>query len=264
MDTLPEIGLLLAFGAGIISFFSPCVAPLVPGYLSFVSGVSTSTAPGGIPSQPSGRFRMALATLGPSLLFVLGFTLVFVVLGTGVALFGGLLEEYRQPMNRVTGVVMITMGLLLADVLRLPALSREWRLHFDSQAGTFASRSSGWTIRTLGPSAPLFLGMTFAFGWVPCVGPILAGILLYAGSTATVGTGAWLLFAYSLGLGVPFILSGVAAAWILSGARRVRRLWPWIARFSGGVLVVMGLLFVTDRFFYLSIAMQRLYYAFFY
>ena len=244
MDGLPQIGLLLAFGAGVISFFSPCVAPLVPGYLSFISGISTRP---GSASAPISRTQAGLRTMGISLIFVLGFTLVFVALGAGAALFGGLLETYRKPLNRVTGVVMIGMGLMLADVLRIPNLSRDWRIHLDA--------------RNLGPSAPLVLGMTFAFGWVPCVGPILAGILLYASSAATVGTGVWLLFAYSLGLGVPFVISGIAAGSMLGTTRRMRRFWPWITRLSGALLVGMGLLFVTDRFFYLSIAMQRLYYS---
>ncbi|MBI3957710.1 MAG: cytochrome c biogenesis protein CcdA [Chloroflexi bacterium] len=249
MDGLPEIGLALAFGAGIISFFSPCVAPLVPGYLSFISGEATSRGMGGA-AHAASRTRSALHTTGLSLIFVLGFTLVFVMLGASAALFGGLLDAYRQPLNRVTGVVMIGIGLLMAEVIRIPLLNQERRLHLDA--------------RTLGPNAPLLLGMTFAFGWVPCVGPILAGILLYASSTATVGAGIWLLFAYSVGLGIPFLLSGLAASWVLGSGRRLRRFWPWIARGSGALLVVMGLLFVTDRFFYLSIAMQRLYYAVFY
>lgn len=260
MEDLPQIGLLLAFGAGLISFFSPCVAPLVPGYLSFISGVSTAS--GGPTSGGSAgagvaaahplrdRPRVVAQTVVTSFVFVLGFTLVFVFLGAGAALFGGLLEAYRQPLNRLTGLVMIGMGLILADVLHLPGLGREWRWQPNLQA--------------LGPSAPLLLGMTFAFGWVPCIGPILAGILLYASSTATVGTGVWLLFAYSLGLGVPFVLSGLAASWTLGTARRLRRFWPWITRLSGALLVGMGLLFLTGRFFYVSIFMQRLTYAFFY
>jgi|APTNR8051073442_1049403.scaffolds.fasta_scaffold11120_1 cytochrome c-type biogenesis protein len=249
MDGLPEIGLWLAFGAGIVSFFSPCVAPLVPGYLSFISGVTTTQAGSAAAPAPN-RMRSALHITSLSLVFVLGFTLVFVMLGAGAALFGGLLDAYRQPLNRVTGVVMIGIGLVMAEVVRIPLLNQERRLHLDARA--------------LGPNAPLLLGMTFAFGWVPCVGPILAGILLYASSTATVGAGIWLLFAYSVGLGIPFILSGLAASWVLGTGRRLRRFWPWIARASGGLLVAMGLLFVTDRFFYLSIAMQRLYYTLFY
>ena len=244
MDGLPQIGLSLAFGAGVISFFSPCVAPLVPGYLSFISGISTREQR---TASSISRTHATLRTVAASLVFVLGFTLVFVALGAGAALFGGLLETYRKPLNRVTGVVMIGMGLMLADVLRIPNLSRDWRIHLDG--------------RNLGPSAPLLLGMTFAFGWVPCVGPILAGILLYASSSATVGTGVWLLFAYSLGLGVPFVISGVATGGMLGTTRRIRPFWPWITRLSGALLVGMGLLFVTDRFFYLSIAMQRLYYS---
>ncbi len=250
MEGLPSIGLGVAFLAGIISFFSPCVAPLVPGYLSFMAGVSTAAGPGAggaagkVPGRPGWELLLT------SLIFVLGFTLVFVVLGAGAALFGGLLEAYRQPLNRVTGLVMIGIGLVMAEVVRLPGLEREYRLRLDARA--------------LGPSAPLLLGMTFAFGWVPCVGPILAGILLYASSTATVGTGIWLLFAYSIGLGIPFVVSGLAASWTLTATRRMRRYWPWVSRLSGALLIAIGLLFLSGRFFYFSIAMQRLYYALFY
>ncbi len=255
MSSLPDIGLTLAFVGGLLSFFSPCVAPLVPGYLSFIAGMSTASS--GTPGQAmasntvgpktniaSQRTRQ---TVGASFIFVLGFTLVFVALGASAALFGGLLETYRQPLNRITGLVMIGMGLILAEVIHIPVFSREQRFQLDA--------------RVLGPSAPLLLGMTFAFGWVPCVGPILAGILLYASSTATVGSGVWLLFAYSLGLGMPFVLSGMAATWVLDTGRGLRRYWPWITRVSGAFLILMGILFVTDRFFYLSIAMQRLYYS---
>ena len=157
MDGLPEIGLVLAFGAGVISFFSPCVAPLVPGYLSFISGVTTTGRAAA--AHTHSRTRSALQTTGISLIFVLGFTLVFVALGASAALFGGLLDAYRQPLNRVTGVVMIAIGLLMAEVVHIPTLSQEHRLRLDANS--------------LGPSAPLLLGMTFAFGWVPCVGPIL-------------------------------------------------------------------------------------------
>ena len=247
---LPEIGLFLAFGAGLISFFSPCVAPLVPGYLSFISGLATAAPSGKTVALAGRRSAVLVQTVIASAIFVLGFTLVFVLLGASAALFGGLLDTYRQSMNRITGLLMIVMGLILADIVRIPSLNQDWRIHLDGGR--------------LGPSAPLLLGMTFAFGWAPCVGPILAGILLYAGSAATVGTGIWLLFAYSIGLGIPFMISGVAATWMLGATRRLRRFWPWITRLSGAVLVGVGLLFVSGRFFYLSIAMQRLYYTFFY
>ncbi len=245
---VPDIDLLLAFGAGLISFFSPCVAPLVPGYLSFISGLATAAPSENVVVQQ--QSRVIAQTIIASAIFVVGFTLIFVLLGAGASLFGGLLDSYRQPMSRITGLLMIVMGLILADVVRIPWLNQDWRIHLNGSR--------------LGPSAPLVLGMTFAFGWAPCVGPILAGILLYASSAATVGVGIWLLFAYSMGLGIPFMISGIATTWMLGTTRRFRRFWPWINRLSGTVLVGVGLLFVSGRFFYLSIAVQRLYYTVFY
>lgn len=239
-DLVPSVGWALAFGAGVASFFSPCVAPLIPGYLSLVSGASYDQLAAG------GRAHTR-RVLGASLRFVLGFAIVFVLLGVLAALTGGLLGPSRRAINQVAGVMMIAMGLLVLEIVPLPLLGRDWKFR---PAG--AAR---------GPVAQTLLGMAFAFGWTPCVGPILAAILFYAGSTGTVGQGAWLLLLYALGLGVPFVATGVgfsrmvgAFAW----ARRHRRL---LNRASGLVMIGMGVLFFTNLFFWLSIAMQRLYYT---
>jgi cytochrome c-type biogenesis protein len=241
-ELVPEVGWLVAFGAGLISFFSPCVAPLVPGYVSFVSGVSLQEL-----TEP--RSEHTRHVLGSTLLFVAGFTLVFVLLGTSAALFGGLFEAYRRPLGRLAGGVMVLMGLVVIGLVHPPALLREWRFH-PVPGG-------------LSHTGAVLLGMAFGFGWTPCVGPILASILFYAGAAETAERGALLLLVYSLGLGVPFILTGLGFCRMLRVFDWVKRRYRAINLTSGAVLVAVGLLFVTERFFWISIATQRLYYTLF-
>ena len=241
-DLVPEVGWAVAFGAGLVSFFSPCVAPLVPGYVSFISGISVQDL---ADSRPDRTRRV----LGSTLLFMLGFSLVFVLLGASASLFGGLLDEYRRPLGRIAGGVMVLMGLVVIGLVRAPVFHQEWRLHLSG--------------RSFGAMGTMMLGMTFAFGWVPCVGPILASILFYAGATETVGRGALLLLVYSLGLGVPFVLTGIGFTRMLGVSGWVKRHYGAINLASGALLVAVGILFVTERFFWLSIAAQRLSYTFF-
>ena len=233
-----DVGWLLAFGAGLLSFLSPCVAPLVPGYLSFLSG---SAGVGAASSR--GETERVLTV---SLLFVLGFSAVFVMLGAGAALFGAILEMHRPLLNRVAGLVMVFMGLVIAGLIRAPFLYQERRLHLIDRA--------------YGPLGTLLIGMAFALGWTPCIGPVLATILFYAGASDTVEQGAFLLLVYSLGLGLPFVLVGL-------GWSRALTLLSWAKRHSQALnlasavlLVGVGLLFLTNRVFYLNLFAQRLYY----
>ncbi len=239
-DLVPTVGWALAFGAGVASFFSPCVAPLIPGYLSLVSGVShDDLAAGG--RAHTGR------VLRTTLLFVLGFVVVFVLLGIAASLVGGLVGPSRRLINRAAGALMIAMGLLVLEVVRVPFLARDRKVRLSGAA--------------LGPAGPALLGMAFAFGWTPCVGPILAAILFYAGATGTIGRGAWLLLLYALGLAVPFVATGVGFSRMVGAFGWARRHRRFLNRVSGLVLIAMGVLFLTDLFFWVSIAMQRLYYT---
>lgn len=240
---VPEVGWALAFGAGVVSFFSPCVAPLIPGYLSLVSGVSVDQLAAG------GRAH-TLRTLRTSLLFVFGFVVVFVLLGLVVASLGGLFGPNRRLINQVAGVTMIAMGLLVLEVVRIPFLFRERRVRLSMQA--------------LGPAGPTLLGMFFAFGWTPCVGPILAAILFYAGTTQTLGQGAWLLLLYALGMAVPFVAMGVGFSRMMGIFGWVKRHYRFINVMSGLVLIGMGILFMSNLFFWVNIATQRIYYTLFY
>jgi len=239
-ELVPEVGWLVAFAAGLLSFLSPCVAPLVPGYLSYVSGVSTD-------ELAQGGRAQTWRVLQSCLLFVLGFSVVFVLLGASASLLGGFLDEYRRPLNRLAGLVMVLMGLFVAGLLKSQWLYRDRRFH--SSGGRF------------GPGGNVLLGTAFAFGWTPCIGPILASILFYAGTAETASRGALLLLVYSLGLGLPFILAGLGFSRAMGAIGWAKRHYTLINRVSGSLLVLVGILFLTDRFFYLSIAMQRLSYT---
>ena len=234
-----EVGVIAAFVAGIASCLSPCVAPLIPGYLALLSGSASVT-------QGQRRTATIPRLLVTSVCFVAGFTLVFVTLGAAVSTLGAGLGDYRRPLARVSGVLMIVMGFVMLGVLRLPWLLRERRWHIQPRA--------------FRPSETLLLGMAFGFGWTPCFGPVLAVILVYASTVDTVRQGTLLLFAYALGLGLPFIALGVGVGWSERLLHFTRRVSGPLNLVSGATLLVLGWLFVTDRFFFLNIATQRLYY----
>ncbi|MDO8636744.1 MAG: cytochrome c biogenesis protein CcdA [Dehalococcoidia bacterium] len=242
-DLVPQVGAGFAFLAGLISFLSPCCIPLVPGYLSYVSGVSIDQL-----EQPSrGQFWRVLLS---SSLFVLGFTVVFVSLGTSASMLGSLAETYRRELTIVAGGFMIVMGVLLMEVISIPFFGREFRFHPET--------------RGLGMLGGIPLGMTFALGWLPCIGPVLASILFYASTVETVFQGTILLLIYSLGLGLGFILTGAffgRAVGALRWVQRHRRIFNYV---GGGVMIAMGILFISNRFYFLSLAVQRFYYQFFY
>jgi cytochrome c-type biogenesis protein len=224
-------GFLVAFGAGIVSFLSPCVLPLVPSYLSMMSGVGTSQL--ATASRPDQR-RLVRSTL----LFVAGFTSVFAALEATASGLGQALQAHQQTLNRVAGVVIIVMGLVFAGLVRPAALMRERRWH------VLPSRLGDW-------AAPV-MGMAFAFGWTPCIGPALAAVLSLASDSHTLGRGEAMLVAYSLGLGVPFVAAGVAfgrLTGVLSFAQRHVRV---INLVSGVLLSMLGVLLLTDNLHVLS------------
>lgn len=211
--------------AGLVSFFSPCVIPLVPGYLSYATGLSgADLAQVGAGREQARRGRMLLG----SLLFVLGFTLVFVTLGAAFGGIGGWLLEWRRTLTVVMGAVTIVLGLAFAGWL--PFLQRDWRVH---------------AVPTVGLAAAPFLGILFGLGWTPCLGPTLGAILTLSLTEATAGRGALLSVFYALGLGVPFVVVGLAYRRALGALGWVRRHQQVIMRIGGVMLVVVGLLLVT-------------------
>ncbi|MGH2361912.1 MAG: cytochrome c biogenesis CcdA family protein [bacterium] len=233
-----QVGWVIPFLAGTVSFLSPCVMPLIPGYLSYVSGASMDELEAGAP----GLTRRVLAQ---SLLFVLGFALVFVALGASASAIGAVLAQYRSILNKVSGLFIIAMGLSLMGILRVGLLATDRRF-------LVKDRPRG----VLGAS---LLGGAFAFAWTPCIGPILASVLIYAGSVGTVKAGAFLLLIYSLGLGLPFILTGLAFTRGIKTLRWLRKFSRPIESVSGAALIGMGTLLLVDRMFYVSIWAQRLF-----
>ncbi|AQS42124.1 MAG: Cytochrome c-type biogenesis protein CcdA [Candidatus Tokpelaia hoelldobleri] len=219
----------LVFLAGMLSFITPCVFPLVLPYLCYMAGVSVEDFRGGGEKGQKSRVRVALAL--SSLCFILGFSLVFIALGAGATAIGGLLRRWQDEITVVAGIVIILMGLNFLGVLRLPFLSREARFQANSAPAT-----------RLGA---FVMGMAFAFGWTPCMGPILAPVMTLAGARETVGEGAALLAVYSFGLGIPFFLAGLFSAgfmWVLSGLRvHLGR----IEKIVGILLILAGILFLT-------------------
>jgi cytochrome c-type biogenesis protein len=224
-----EVGIAIAFTAGLLSFLSPCVLPLVPSYLTFVTGMSLEDLQEGVNRR---------ATFVHSLLFVLGFSLIFVLLGAAASFLGQFFRYYEVWIARVGGVIIILLGLHLAGVLRMTPLLREKRVHL-------ADKPVGY-LGTLG------VGIAFGAGWTPCIGPILGAILTYGFSQDTMWAGVGLLSVYSLGLAVPFLLASLALDWFLQVFKRFRRWMPVVEKASGVLLIVLGLLLLTGRFTVLS------------
>ena len=213
--------------AGLISFVSPCVLPIVPPYLAYLAGVSLDE----LSSDDSTGARTRIAA--SALAFVLGFSTVFVSLGATASIIGQALARHLNTLSLVAGVVIILMGLHFLGVFRLGVLYREARVHVRRKpAGLLGS---------------YVMGLAFAFGWTPCVGPVLAAILFVAGAGETTAEGAALLLAYSLGLGIPFLLAAAFAPTFLGWTLRFRRQLPKVEKAMGGLLVLTGLLFVTGQ-----------------
>jgi len=227
MTEVAGIGLLTAFVAGIISFLSPCVLPLVPGYVSFIAGQSLDE------SRRRTSLRDRLGSLFLGLNFVLGFTSVFLVMGASATAIGQLFMRYRYEANIVGGIIVIIFGLVMAGLLRVPWLQRDWRFNVDLKGGR--------------PLAAYLLGLSFAFGWAPCIGPILGAILTVSALTSTVNQGIALMAVYSLGLGLPFLASGLFTAGLMARLGSMRRAGRYLQLGAGGVMVVMGLAMITGQ-----------------
>ena len=240
-----NVTLLAAFGAGLLSFISPCVLPLIPGYLSYVSGVTVDEMRGGTGplTTPGGSAAAAVALAGPvarrrvvfaSLAFILGFSIVFVSLGASASAIGRLLLSRLTILSKVAGAIIIVFGLHTMGVFRIEWLYQEKRVQATRQPA--------------GPVGALLVGIAFAFGWTPCIGPILAGILAIAAAQDTVGDGVRLLSAYSLGLGVPFLATALAIDRFFAAFAHIRRHYHKVEVASGALLVVIGALIFTNRF----------------
>jgi cytochrome c-type biogenesis protein len=224
-----DIGYLSALGAGAISFLSPCVLPLVPPYLCYMAGVSVDDFRGEAALARASSVRLPL--IGAAVAFVLGFTTVFVALGAGASSIGQVLRAWQTELSIAAGVVIIVMGLNFLGILRIPLLSREARF-----------QASGSPTSAL---AAYIMGLAFAFGWTPCIGPILGPILTLAGGRDTVGEGAALLAVYSLGLGIPFLIAAMFSGAFMRFLARFRSHLGHVEKVMGGMLVLAGVLFLT-------------------
>lgn len=223
-----------AFIAGVLSFISPCVLPLIPGYLSYISGVTLDdmqgTGSAGASAVAASRRRVLIA----SIFFILGFSFVFVALGAAASALGQFLLERLRLLSKVAGAVVILFGLHTMGVLRIGWLYSEKRMQMDR--------------KPKGVIGAFLVGLAFAFGWTPCIGPILAGILAVAAAQDTVGQGIQLLAIYSLGLGIPFLVTALAINQFFSAFAKIRKHYHAIEIASGALLVVIGLLIFTDQF----------------
>lgn len=231
MESGSSLGLLIAFSAGLLSFLSPCVLPLVPSYVTFITGMSLEEL------QRSRR-----NTFIHALLFVCGFTLIFLALGAGATVFGQLMLRYRDWISRIGGVLVIIFGLYMLGVLNLGLLARDTRLHLAN--------------KPLGYLGTLVVGIAFGAGWSPCIGPILGAILTMAANEADLQRGLVLLLSYSLGLAVPFLLAAVMVDRFLSVFAKLRHHMVWVNRIAGALLVLVGVLMVTNRFTMLASWLQ--------
>lgn len=229
-----SIGLAGVFLAGTISFLSPCVLPLVPGYISFITGMSLEDLRTGVDRR---------AALTHSLLFVSGFTLIFVLMGASASFLGQFFRAYDEWIARIGGVIIIVLGLYLAGVLRLTALDRERRVHLND--------------KPVGHLGTLGVGAAFAAGWTPCIGPFLGTALTLAATAEYMWTGVGYLFVYSMGLAVPFLLSTLALDAFLRGFQRFRHLLPAFQVTAGVLLIVVGVMLVSGTFTHLSTYLIR-------
>jgi len=229
-----EFSLPIVFGAGVLSFLSPCVLPLVPPYLTYMSGASFEQ----LRADGQGAAALQRRVAGTSIFFILGFSVIFVTLGATATAFGQAFRQALPVLTPIAGVLIIAMGLHFLGVYRIGLLDRQLR----HQGPGVAS----------GPLGGFLLGLAFALGWTPCIGPVLAAILSVAASRDTAAEGAALLGLYSLGLGVPFFLAGIAIGPFLSFFQGFRRHLATVEKVMGGLLVVTGLLFLTGQFTRLS------------
>lgn len=222
-----QVSFALAFAAGVASFLSPCVLPVVPGYVGFVTGVTLDDA------QRADACTLRRHAALHSALFILGFALLFVALGATATALGAAVRRALPLIQQVGGAVIVLFGLYMLGLVRLPLLLREKRVQLSAKpTGMFGS---------------VIAGVAFGAGWTPCIGPVLASILLYAGVSGTVLHGAALLAVYALGLGIPFFVAAVALNWFLSRTRFLKRWLLPIERAAGAVLVLAGVLLFTGR-----------------
>ncbi len=229
MSQSQDISIFIAFSAGFLSFASPCVLPLIPSYITYITGVSVKDL-----ADAETRTKLRWATASHSLLFIMGFSTIFILMGASATYLGQLLTRYQYWIMKAGGVLIIILGVHFTGITNLPFLQMERRFELRK--------------KPLGYVGSFLVGIIFAAGWTPCVGPILSTILLYASTSKSFTTGVVLLAFYSMGLGVPFFLSSLAINSFLSAFERIKRYMRVITIVSGLFLIGMGILLLTDTF----------------
>jgi cytochrome c-type biogenesis protein len=229
MNQPQEISGFIAFSAGILSFVSPCVLPLVPSYLTYITGVSFKEL-----TDTETKAKLRWVTVFHSLLFIVGFSTIFILMGASASYLGQLLARYQYWIMKGGGVLVIILGIHFTGIINLPFLQMERRFELRK--------------KPLGYAGSFFIGIVFAAGWTPCIGPILSTILIYASTSKSFTTGVFLLTIYSIGLGVPFFLSSLAFNSFLSAFEKIKRYMRVITILSGVFLIGIGILFLTDTF----------------
>lgn len=228
---LKDISYILAFSAGLLSFLSPCVLPLVPAYVSYLTGIT-------IEDMSSNKRRLVI--LYKSIGFVLGFSIIFIVMGASITSIGKMFIKNQNMFRKIGGFLIILFGLHIIGLLKFKWFYREIKfISFDFR-------------KIQGKFGSIFMGMAFAAGWTPCVGPILSSILIYASSMETVGKGIILLIFYSLGLAIPFILTALAIGNFSEKIRSIFKYFPYLSKLSGALMIIMGIMIFTNKMSILS------------
>ena len=234
----PDISLLIAFAAGFLSFVSPCVLPLVPSYVSYITGLTLEEL-----TSETERKRVRSVIIANSLLFIAGFSAVFIAFGASASLVGQMLVTYQDFIRKLGGVLIVVFGLYVMGVLKLTFLMTEKRIHLQS--------------RPAGYIGSVLVGFAFAAGWTPCVGPILGTILLYASTSDSMLTGVKLLSSYSLGIGLPLFVTALAVDTFLNSFKKVRAYMYGISVASGVFLVVVGVMIYTNSLALFTSVLER-------
>ena len=225
-----QVSLVMAFFAGLLTFLSPCILPLIPAYLSFITGMSIDD----LVRDREEKSKMTGRIFLEMILFILGFSLVFILLGASASYFGKFVLSHLKLLRTIGGVLVIVFGLYIAGIFNISFLGYERKIHLKMKPTNILGS--------------FIVGIVFALGWTPCVGPILGTILTYASTQETVREGVFLLGSYSLGLGIPFLLSGLAVNLFLRGFRKIKKYLKPISVVTGGLLILFGILILTGKF----------------
>ncbi|WP_099191428.1 cytochrome c biogenesis CcdA family protein [Tepidibacter mesophilus] len=220
----PEnVSLSIAFGAGLVSFFSPCILPLIPAYIMYITGISVRD------ELSKNKMLVLTRTLG----FVVGFTMVFIIMGTSASFLGKFFVKNKEVFSKISGVLIILFGLKMMGVLNLQFLEVQKKINTDMKTTTWFGS--------------ILMGIAFAAGWTPCFGPVLASILIYAGNSNTVSKGVYLLLVYSIGMAIPFIMTALFIDIFSKFFNNTRKIMIYIPRISGSIMVIFGILIILDK-----------------